>query len=69
MSAYAIFAMSAFAIFSISEISFSNLLQRACSGFLIAACVSKSCSVTRLHGPENCSESRLRMYTLEKIDQ
>jgi hypothetical protein len=26
----------------------SNPLQRACSGFLIAACVFKSCSETRL---------------------
>ncbi len=30
------------------EIPSSNLLQRACSGFLIAACVSNSCSVFRL---------------------
>ncbi len=30
------------------EILSSNPLQRACSGFLIAACVLKSCSETRL---------------------
>jgi hypothetical protein len=30
------------------KIPSSNPLQRVCSGFLIAACVSKSCSKTRL---------------------
>jgi hypothetical protein len=37
----------------------------SCSGFPIAACVSKSCSVTACD-PENCSESWLYECTLEK---
>jgi hypothetical protein len=47
-----------------SEIPSGNPLQRACSGFLIAACVSKSCSVTRLWSWKAGYEC-----TLEKIDQ
>jgi hypothetical protein len=47
------------------KIPTGNPLQGACSGFLIAACLSKSCSVTRLKIVPKAGYE----CTLEKIDQ
>ncbi len=54
--------------FTNCEIHSSNPLQRACSGFLIAACVSKSCSVTRLWSWKLFWKPAMNVYR-KKINQ
>jgi hypothetical protein len=48
------------------EIPSSNPLQIACSGFLIAACAFKVVPKPACDS-ENCSESRLGMYTRKNL--